>query len=402
MRIRHIDNPSVLLWWMFGGTGVTQTTQFMVMPFIALYMSSETGAAPGMVGLAVGMMPLTTTVFSFIGGSLADKFGRKPLMVMAMLISAIAMVGFGLAHTTTGFFVVSILTGLSRALFGPASQAMMTDISLPEQRGRVFGINYWVNNIGASVGPILGAYFGSSGGGGAFYAAAAVSLLYTFVIAIHFPESNAMHRERVERPSIYESLRTLKVDKVLTIFIVAGVFTNIGYSQFDTTLPQLMKSMLGTQAAAHDYAYIFAITGFEVVLLQFILNRFADRLGFAWPLVLSQLLYALAFVGFGVSHRWTDFLMWAVVLTIGEMIAAPRMVQYVSMIASENMFGSYFGAYSLSNLGYSIGPAIGGVFLRHFGGLYLFLVMSVVALAAGPMYLWSYRGYAERKSGGVR
>lgn len=386
------------LWWMVTGTGITQTTQFMVMPFVALYMTAKTGAAPGLVGLAIGMNALTTTLLSFFGGALADRIGRRPMMSMAMLVNAIAMTGFVFAHTVPVFFAVSAMAGLARALFGPASQAMMTDLTEASDRSRAFALNYWMNNIGASLGPLLGGYFGNLAGGTTFYAAAGVSFIYAIVIATTFPETVLQKRTGTTQNRIFVSLQTIRRDKALAVFITASVLTSLAYAQFDTTLPQVMKTMMGTSHAAHAFGLIFAVTGIEVVLFQFIMNRLADFLPTAVPFVASQLVYSLSFLGFGIAHTFVGYLCFGILLTVGEMVAAPRMAQYVSMIADERWIGAYFGASSLANLGYFLGPFLGGVLLRHIGDLGVFSVMSVVTLIAAPMYFWSHRVYRRRES----
>ncbi|GMA61938.1 MFS transporter [Alicyclobacillus fastidiosus] len=388
-------NRKAVVWWMQSATGVTQTTQFMVMPFMALYMSSHTHADPSVVGLAVGTISLTSTVLSFLGGSLADLFGRKWVMAFAMLVSTLAMLEFAAAGSVWSFFVVSVLTGLSRALFGPASQAMLTDLTPPERRSQVFGMNYWMNNIGASVGPIIGGMIGSEAPKLTFYLAAGISAVYMAVIALRFPESRRPSGE-VREVRIGDAIQTLRTDYALIVFIIAGILTSVGYSQFDTTLPQFMQTLFGTHAASRDYSYIFAATGFEVVVLQFLINRFSQRLGLGSVLLVSQVIYAISFFGIGISHTFIAFLTWSVILTLGEVMAAPRLAQYISMLADERMRGAYFGANSLSNLGFFLGPFMGGVLLHHFGAFSVFGVVALFALCAGPMYRLSHRMYRHR------
>ncbi|EPZ42389.1 MULTISPECIES: MDR family MFS transporter [Alicyclobacillus] len=390
-------NSRTVVWWMLTATGVTQTTQFMVMPFMALYMSVHTHAAASVIGLAVGSISLTTTLFSFFGGALADRLGRKWVMAVAMLLSALAMVEFANAQAIWAFFVVSVLTGLSRALFVPASQAMLTDFTEPERRAHVFGMSYWMNNIGAAVGPIIGGALAGTAPRLTFYIAAAISLAYLFVIVSVFPESNRKSGGGSIEVKLGTVVDTLRKDKALVVFIVAGILTSVGYSQFDTTLPQVLQSLFGSEAASRQYSYIFAATGLEVVILQFIVTRMSARFGTGKVLLVSQLIYALSFFGIGVSGNFVQFLVWSIILTVGEVLAAPRLAQYISTLADERMRGAYFGANSLTNLGYFLGPFIGGILLRHLGAMSVFFVVGCLALLAGPFYNASHRIYVKRE-----
>ncbi|WAH38689.1 MDR family MFS transporter [Alicyclobacillus dauci] len=390
------DFPPVI-WWMLTATGVTRITQFMTMPFMALFMSTHTHASPSVIGLAIGMSPLCATLFSFVGGTLSDRFGRRGLMVAAMIINAIAMCAFATARTIAVFFLISVLTGMSRALFEPASQAMMTDVIEKDKRASVFAMDYWIVNIGASVGPVLGGYFGTVATGVTFYIAAAVSALYAIVIIIRFPESKPQKDQR-DHAGFTTSLRVIGMDKALLYFIVASTITSLDYSQFDTTLPQFMQSLFGATGAAKNFSIVFATTGFEVVVLQFIVNRFSSRWSIARTFTISQTLYCISFICLGLSRSLTALLLTTVVLIVGEVMGAPRIGEYVSSLSKNQMRGAYFGANSLANLGLFLGPWLGGILLHRFGGTILFLIVGLTVLASIPFYRLSYRHNAETNS----
>jgi len=399
-----------VIWSMLTATGLTRVTQFMVMPFMALYMGTHTSASASIIGLAIGCNALVSTAFSFVGGSLSDRFGRKFIMAMAMLLNALAMAGFANARHVWLFFLIGAVSGLSRSLYDPASQAMITDLTAPDKRAGVFAMSYWVTNVGASIGPILGAYFGTVSTGWTFYTAAVVELLYAILIFATFPESKPSANQSsistaeiaasagLERTSFSSTVRTIGLDKALQLFILASVFTSLGYSQLETTLPQFMNTLMGHSIAARDYAIVIGSNGIEVVLLQLVINRISGRWGIVRPFMICQFLYFVSFIGFAFSRTLLAFLLWMFVLTIGEVLASPRMGEYIARLANDEMRGAYFGASAFSNLGFFLGPWLGGIILHWASGRLLFLIVAAIALVAAPVYKWSYQSYQKARA----
>lgn len=390
VRIASLPTYPSIIWWMLSATGVTRATQFMVMPFMALYMSAHTHATPGVIGLAVGTSPLCTTLFSFVGGTLSDRYGRKGLMVLAMMMNAAAMYGFANAHAPFWFFVISALTGLSRALFDPASQAMMTDVIPVDTRASVFALDYWMANIGASIGPIVGAYFGTVSTGWTFYLSGSISVAYGLVILFRFPPSQP-HGHAASRVTFAHAIQTVRMDKALLLFIIGMTITSLGYSQIETSMPQMMQLMFGPHAAAVGFAYAFAGGGIEVVTLQYLINRMTSLWSIERTFTVSQTLYAVGFVGIGLSTTVVEFVIATLVLTIGEIMISPRTAAYVAGLADERMRGAYFGANSLTNFGLFLGPFAGGVLFHHFGGTVLFVLVGLLVIGSIPLYRASVR-----------
>jgi MFS family permease len=375
-----------VVWWIIGATAVTRVTQFMVMPFIALYMSLHTHAAPSVIGLAVGMSALTGTVFGFVGGSVSDRFGRKGVMVIAMVISAGAMAGFANARTIPMFFAMSALNGLVSTLFSPASQAMMSDVTPPEKRASVYGMRYWAINVGASIGPLVGGYLGTVATGWTFYLSAGVNILYGLVILLVFPESKP--DTGADRPVFRwrEALRIVALDKALLIFLLATLLSNIGYAQIESTLPQLMAAMTSPQTAPHLYALVLTSNAIEVVLLQLPITRIVNGYGIIRSMMVGQGLFAAGYVLLGFATGLWSYLAAMFVLTIGEIIVFPRNNEYVAVIADDRYRATYFGAFSLRQIGFFLGPWLGGMLMESSSGLVLFAFIAVLIVIGIPLY----------------
>ncbi len=384
-----------IVWWVVGGTILTRLTNFMVMPFMALYMGTHTHASPSTIGLVIGSSAIITMLFGFIGGSLSDRFGRKQLMLIAMGLTVIDMAGYANARSILFFLLLSILSGVSQSLFRPAASALLADVTDADKRGSVFAIQYWAINLAAAVGPILGGYFGTIATGWTFYLAACSSFIYFLVIFLVFPKQS---NERVgANPfSIRQTLHVVIADKALLFFLIAGLASNLGYSQIDTNLPQQMvHTVVHPQLAAKLFGFVLASNAIEVVLLQLPLTRLMSHISTVRAMMIGQAIFAVGYMAMGFSFTPWAYFISMFIITVGEIIVFPQNNKYVAELAEDDLRGAYFGSSSMTSLGFFIGPWLGGSVLSHFGGMALFLVVACMVAAGVPFYQLS--GNARRR-----
>lgn len=109
---------------------------FVVMPMISLRFVDQLGWAAGLVGLALGLRQLTQQGLGIFGGSLADRFGARPLIVGGMLLRAAGFFSLAWAESGTMLIFSCFLSGLGGCLFDPPRAALVIKFTRPRQRGR--------------------------------------------------------------------------------------------------------------------------------------------------------------------------------------------------------------------------------------------------------------------------
>lgn len=127
MKVTQLFHP--LVWIILGGTIFTRIASFMAMPFLAIYLHNEIGASPLQIGLTIGIAPLISTFGGFFGGYLTDRFGRKSVILLTILIWKLVFFGFAIAHVIWIFIILNALNGLCRSFFEPSTQALMIDLN---------------------------------------------------------------------------------------------------------------------------------------------------------------------------------------------------------------------------------------------------------------------------------
>lgn len=98
------------------------------------------------------------------GGHLADIIGRKKLMVTGELLKVFAFLGMVLCnspmfHSPWITFVMLLIIGVAQGLINPAGEAMLIDVSTPENRSFMYSVSYWANNLSIMIGIMVGVGF---------------------------------------------------------------------------------------------------------------------------------------------------------------------------------------------------------------------------------------------------
>lgn len=371
------------------GTILARAASSMSMPFLAIYLSKTSNISPILIGVIVGLGPLAATVGGFVGGALSDKLGRKTIMLVALSGWVVVFVGFAMVESPFAFMVLNMLNGLCRSLYEPVSQALMADVTVKEKRLKVFSLRYIAINVGVSVGPLLGAYFGTMEAWLPFMVTALIYFAYAiglYALLLRFG-IRRIEGEKRHDVTLLSSWRIVKADRVFRYYIAGSIVGAIGYAQMTVTLSQYVEQSVAQGAAL--FALLMSLNAVVVVLCQVPLSRLFDRWGPMVAIAAGNVMFAVGDIGFAVSAGWFGFMLSMFFFTLGEILNFPQSNVLVDQLAPEGMRGTYFGAQSFSNIGQFIGPLAGGVLLTHWGGPSLFTTMAIVTLAGTWFY---YKG----------
>lgn len=134
----------------------------MIFPFMAIYFSMEINSS--VAGFLLMINVLAQFLAGMYGGHLADIIGRKKLMVTGELLKVFAFLGMVLCnspmfHSPWITFVMLLIIGVAQGLINPAGEAMLIDVSTPENRSFMYSVSYWANNLSIMIGIMVGGWF---------------------------------------------------------------------------------------------------------------------------------------------------------------------------------------------------------------------------------------------------
>jgi MFS family permease len=273
-------------WWLWTGTLISRTGGF-VLPFLAFYVVDGLGYSAGFAGLVVASAGLGSIGAALGGGVLADRIGRRPVLLGSQLLSAVTLVGLGLSESRPALLGWAAAYGLTHNASRPAYSAMMTDIVAPADRIRAFSLHFWAINLGFAIAPTLAGLLAGFGYLTLFVADAAATTVVAVLVYLRVPESLPSPAPRVEgvrqdRGSLLDVLR----DRVFMSYVLLTLGFALIFMQHLSTVPVQMRADGLTPA---QYGAIIAVNGILIVLVTVPLTRALQRFPRARVMAVSSL-----------------------------------------------------------------------------------------------------------------
>ena len=389
------------VWIRFIGETLNGIAMMMLMPFFALYLKDKVDSLL-QVGIIMALSPIAASFGSLIGGRIADIYGRKPIMIISMASNAVLMLGFLFIEGFIPYAILSILLGLSNSLFHPAASAMVADVTAPEKRTEAYGLLRMGHNIGAAIGPIMGASVVVLSKNLVFIIASSTMLFYALLVLILIQETMPKTVLKEHKEKGLESVwKVVLRDKVLMIYLLAGIIISMGFSQTVGMLPlHFDNEMKGIFGKNNPYPYLMALNGLLVVLFQFQISKWATDKPVGRTMLYGAWLFGIGLFFIGWIPKWfgglgtsatvilITLLVVYAVYTLGEMIMSPVQMTFVANLAPEHLRGTYMGAASLQWItGNAFGPLLGGFLLDRLLGHFLFTILGVGCVVAGLVYI---------------
>lgn len=343
---------------------------WMYFPFITLYFSNAFGK--NIAGVLMTVPPLVGIIGSLLGGHLADRFGRRPIMLLGAFIQVVMFALFSMSISHWMDYLAYIGIGFGGSIYGPASFAMVADITLEKDRRRVFATFVTATNIGAVIGPALGSIFFFHFRNELLWTCTLVTLLYSIAIIFTIRETlpKTVKKAKTSNTIIlilkeqWQSYYVIFRDKVFFIYIIAGVLITIAFVQLNLYLAVYVKEFVPTQTLliwkdwSHSitntgvFGWMLGLNGLLFVICSLSVTKWFEHWSDRDTLIISAILFGLGMFFVGLTTNIWLLLIFTVIFTLGELICSPVANSFVSKYAPEDARGQYMAA---SNLQFSVG-----------------------------------------------
>ena len=377
--------------WLSFGAVVRASGVSLILPYVALYLRNVLSLGYATIGVLVALLGVLPLVVFPFGGAIADRLGRRGLLLASLVLEAGSVLGTGFAmrfDDLAGVLGFAAAVSLSGALGGPAFSAYVADLAVGSERTQGFT---WFRigwNVGFTIGVLSGGvligFLGFSDVG--LLAGAVLVASTTLLVGVLEPSPYDRDRARgVPRPASAggtgppkSTWRVLAADR--TFLALCAVFSvlELSVSQWGTVFPLYANTVLGLR-----YAYVgvgLALNGVLVVVAQAPTTRASHGHRHTSLVHLGTLLYVAGFLFFGFVALVPvlilgGFLAAVVILTMGENVLSIPMSTLPSNLAPPGEVGAYNGAF------FAI-MGVGQVLATTFGGF-------VLALGASPPVTWT-------------
>ncbi|MEC0255635.1 MFS transporter [Paenibacillus lautus] len=390
---------------------------WMYFPFITVYF----GAALGnhIAGILMTVPPIFSIIGSLLGGALADRLGRRPVMLLGASLQTVMFALFALSPSHWIDYAAFIGIGFGGAIYRPASSAMVADLVPVQERRQVFATFTTANNLGAVLGPALGAIFFFQYRQELLWSCSFVLLIYFIAIYFIVHETLPAPAKSVEPTGTGSILQVFKEqwkgygiifrDKVFLVYILAGIFALVTIMQLDLYLAVYVIDYVPSQtlfswnghslmlSSTEILGWVLGLNGLLFVLFILPVTKWFRNWKERDVFVLSSLLSGVGTFALGLNTNiWFLFFV-TIIFTFGEMVRSPVTQSFISRYAPEHARGQYMGADSLQ---YTIGRLLAPVtvFLSAWlPPMGIFSIILISALISVVLYILLFRIYVEEK-----
>ena len=373
-------------------------------PFLTLYLADALDLGVGFATTAMGVFGGGALVASLVGGHLADRIGRKTVMLISLFGGAAILSVFGLLTTPWSILAAVLAFSLFAEMYRPAASAMIADVTESAQRPQAFALMYVAINLGFAVAAAVGGILAELSFQWLFWGdaltAAAFGLLILFRIAETLPglagqpapaetaQSTAnLATDRAPNPrdtTLVAAARHIVADRVFLVFCAATFVLALVFMQSFTTFP-IYLAELGH--GARTYGLIISLNGIMIVFLQLPITSLVARYHRGWMISLAAIITGAGFALFGLAAAPWHFAMALTVWTAGEMIGSPVSMSIASDLAPQRFRARYMGVFTMSfSSSMMVGAPLGGLVLRELGGGYLWAICGLLGLTAALAY----------------
>ena len=349
----------------------------IVVPILGRY-AKDFGASGLQVGMMFASFSVAQMIFAPILGRISDRIGRKPVIIVSLIGTAIGSFVTGAAGALWVLFLGRIIDGASGASVAVA-QGAIADIAPPERRAQLLGMLGAAFGIGFVVGPALGGLAALGGTHVPFYVAGTIASINAVAAWIRLPETKG-HAAPHERAKLRASLGS----PILKRFATSSVFATIGFSGFEATF-----SLFGGERfnlTVGSTAVVFLFIGLVLTLVQGgLVGPLTKKLGSRNLVRIGMGMGALGLVVLSTTQnmQWLVLFIALTCIAIGQGVLGPSSGALVIEAAPVERRGEILGyLQSINAFSRVAGPIIGGALFDHVGIGSPYLIGGVLFLGA--------------------
>jgi multidrug resistance protein len=332
-------------------------------PVVPIY-ARELDASEALVGDTGALFSLMMFIFTPFWGALSDRYGRRPVILIAIALSAVSYFLFAHADTLALLIISRMLTGVGSGNI-TAAQAYITDITPADQRARSLGLIGAAFGLGFIFGPPLGSLiFDRLGVEWVGYTAALLCLLNLVAVWLFLPESlkeKVGHRKLHIKP-VRGAIRALAEPRFRDLYIISFIYVT-AFSMMQMTIAMFWYDDYGLDKTR--IGYMFATVGLGSAIVQGAMVGWLQRtFGERNLMVYGALMVAvgLGMIAFIPRDLFLPLSILSIaLLSLGNGCLSPTLLAQLSRSARQEEQGEVLGVnQSFGSLARIAGPAMGG------------------------------------------
>ena len=388
--------------WLLATVAVQLLGRGLTLPFTIIYLHEVRGFDLGLAGTLMGLIAIVGFVVTGPGGSLIDRLGARPVIIVGLVCAVAGATVLAFATTPWLAGVALCLLGVQAGVSWPASNALVATVVEGELRQRYYGVNFALVNLGIGVGGVVGGLFIDVSRPETFtYAFLANAATFTIPVVVLLGPLRHLHG-RATVPvgghagdtASYATI--LRRPEVVWLVVVGVLLSTLGYGQIESGFPAFSRQV--AEVSTRVVGFAFVVNCAVIVLAQFwIMNKVSGRRR-TRVLVATAAIWAVAWAVFGATGLAPGSALavagvvafQGLFFAAGETLMQSAFPALTNDMAPDHLRGRYNAINSASfQTGAMVGPVLAGFLLEHghSTGFIVAMIAGCAAVAAGSLQM---------------
>jgi DHA1 family multidrug resistance protein-like MFS transporter len=379
------------LWLIWAALFVMNVGFSLIMPFLPLYVK-QMGVQGNKVELWTGLIFSANFITAAISlpfwGGVADRYGRRPMMIRAGIGMGIVVSLMGLAHQPWQLFVLRLLQGTTVG-FMPAAVAYMTTITPKDRTGYMLGMVQTANTAGTILGPFVGGILATFVGYRPIFFLTGAACMISALIALVFLRENFTPVAKGRRTSSLDDFATVARNGTLLAMMIVVLVQQFSVMNSEPIISLYLETLkVPVQLLEFLSGAIFSVVGVADVMASPFLGRRGDKLGYKKVLMICLGGVAVMYTLQGFATTWWHLMLFRFGqgCFVGGVLASANAL--IALSSPGDFQGRAFGVSSSAmQIGNFLGPLVGGALAASYGFRWVFPLTGLLC-AANMIWVW--------------
>jgi MFS family permease len=373
-------NPGWILFWLSSSVGVSMIGLGIIWPLVPV-MAVEMGAKGLQIGLIIASFNVARSISNPIVGRISDHLGRKPFMVVGLLIYALVSGFYVVVGSVEALIGTRLIHGFASVLVAPIAMALIADIAPRQKLGLFMGTMSMATMLGIGIGPVLGGVIRDVFGmDAAFHTMGALVLATLVGVSLFIPGASAKATGN-RRQTSQKPYRDLLFNRTFQALFALRLFAAAGQGAVYTFLPLLA---MGMQLSSSQVGIALGANIFLIAILQRVFGPIADRHNPAALMIGGTIASGLTVLGMPYAKGFGALLFVNCAMGIANGVAMPGGYVLAGRLGRLHGMASVMGLTdSAWSIGMIIAPILAGFILDTLGMAHVFYLGGLVIIVGG-------------------
>ncbi len=360
----------------------------IVHPLLPFYATSL-GATATMIGLLVAIFAAAQLLSSPIWGRLSDRYGRRPMLIAGLLISAVSFGLFGFANSIWMLFVFRFVQGVGGGTVGVV-QAYVSDAVPPEERAKALGWITAATSAGVMIGPLIGSYATRLGASGPGFVAAALCIANGISAYFWLPEPQRLGTSTastVPRRSLSTAIVDVMREPTSPVASLIWVYAvgMMAFMAMNGILALYLAEKFAVTKESIGWFYTY-VGGISLVMRAVLLGPMVRRFGEVGVMKLGAMALAVGLAAIPFAPSIPILAVAVLFVPVGTALLFPATTALVSRTAPDSETGQVMGVQqAFGGVARMLGPIGAGKAFDLLGPQAPFLMAAALMLGVGGL-----------------